>query len=508
MFRSHAVITGKVAMRMILALSLATLLGGCGLLKEFKRPTVRFKPADGDSRLVDATRRAIISVKRQVIGEDGRFVIGPNGNPVTDLVVCAEPSPDAIQATASALGLKISGKKKLEALFNLSTSTAESVASIGLRTQTIQLLRDAYYRLCEAYLNDGIDSIAYDVLQRRFQNQIIALLAVEQLTGAVKADQAALSTAAAAEAGAQAGLIAQTLESAEKELLRLQEEQGANEAKLADLKEKEPTLKDAKETADKNLEENRDSSEFEGKAKQANNNLESNVQKLKDAERQKEALKNQIERQQQHIATLITAFGEAAKATIKSSAMSSAVFQKGDTGPHPSPESEVVRAVRAITLSAINQDYEAQVCFETLRYRNNVAQFKNAVTDDSNNTFVKRCEKLMDQQAHLGEARVKVIKAHANAIKTIVEKVGKGDGNISAQDAANLILALSHAVPTVPGTAFLPRKLTIDGPSGDASRPEEEGQRAKPNGQQSSSGNASRTKGEVQGAKPDGQLTK
>ena len=32
------------------------------------------------------------------------------------------------------------------------SSTSESVASIGLRTQTIQLLRDAYYRLCEAFL--------------------------------------------------------------------------------------------------------------------------------------------------------------------------------------------------------------------------------------------------------------------------------------------------------------------------------------------------------------------
>ena len=162
---------------------------------------------------------------------------------MTDLVVCTEPSPDARRRRLRALAGGASKKgvdEGLEALLNFSGSTAESAASIALRTQTIQLLRDAYFRLCEAYLNDGLDAIAYDVLQRRFQSQIVALLAVEQLTGAVKAQQVAFNTSAAADAGSQAALIARMLEDAEKELSQLEKKRDKNSAELKRL-EKDKT---------------------------------------------------------------------------------------------------------------------------------------------------------------------------------------------------------------------------------------------------------------------------
>ena len=191
-------------MRAVLILSLVVTLTACNTAEQ-KSINFKFSPTDGDSRLIDAKQRAIISVKRHVLTANGQQVQGLDGNPVTDLIVCTEPSPDALQATAAALAGSNSSESVLHVL-NLAISSSESVASIGLRTQTIQLLRDAYFRLCEAFLNDGIDSIAYDVLQRRFQNQIIALLAVEQLTGTVKASQAAVNSSATSDAGAKAGL--------------------------------------------------------------------------------------------------------------------------------------------------------------------------------------------------------------------------------------------------------------------------------------------------------------
>ena len=459
-------------MRVFLVLSLVVVLSACSA--EYKSIQVEFDPTDGESILIDAKQRAIISVTRDVLTADGQQVRGIDGKPVTDLAVCAEPSPDALQATAVALAGSRSSES-LKNLLNLSASSSESAASIGLRTQSIQLLRDAYFRLCEAFLNDGIDSIAYDVLHRRFQNQIIALLAVEQLTGTVKADQAALNTSAAGDAGAKAGLIAQTLEIAEEDLLRLQKAQDANATELSQLNEKKNLLKAEHDTAFKNLNKDENSkvnSDLQQKEKQAKNNLESNNNGIKDAERRKTRLEGQIERRNQHIVTLIEAFGEAAKATITSNASGFSMLGGRDTTSNPSHTSDVVDAVRAITLSAINQDYEVQVCFESLRYRNNVDQFKNNLNSKflkfysvnekplSENIFLKHCKELFDQHARLRRARANLIEAHARAISRIVDNVGDGSGN-SVNDAAKLILVLSQAAPTEPGVSFLKRKFDI-----------------------------------------------
>ena len=471
-----------MAMRMISIISLAALLGGCALLPaNWTTTAIPFKPSHGKSRLIEADLRAIISAKRGVKGSDGFPKIGPNGKPVTDLAICAEPSPDALKATAKALGAKLSDKEGLQALFN--ASTAQSVASIGLRTQTIQLLRDAYYRLCEAYLNDGIDAIAYDVLQRRFQSQIIAFLAVEQLTGAVKADQVALTTAAAGQASTQAELIAEALKGAEKELPQLQEEQAKNEIKLAELKEKGEQLKTAKEAAEKKVKENKDKEQADGlqaKATQAKTDFDLNAKEIEAAERRKTILKGQIEGKQQQIKTWTEAIGEAAKGTIKTSASGAATFQGGDNDTNRSPASIAVDAVRAITLNAINQDYETQVCFETLRARNNVDQFKNEVNrvfegGNSSDTaavefkknligediFANHCKELLKEQVALRAARARVVDMYAWAVEHLVAKIGKGDKQIAAQDAAVLFHALSEAVSIEPGAAFLARDFNL-----------------------------------------------
>ena len=472
-------------MRALFILSLTIFLGSCSPA-EWNSINRQFNPTDGDSRLIDAKQRAIIAVTRDVINANGKQVEGMDGKPVTVLAVCAEPSPDALQATATALAGEGSGDA-LRAVLNLSGFSSESAASIGLRTQTIQLLRDAYFRLCEAYLNDGIDSIAYDVLQRRFQNQIVALLAVEQLTGVVKADQVSLNTSAAGNAGAQAQLIAQILEAAEEDLLRLQGAQDHNATELAQLKEQEIELENIKQSADDDSNENDETKRntaLQSTAAQAKNNYETNANEIKAAERRKLTLEGQIERKNQQIATLIEAFGEAARATITSNATGMATLGGGDTVSNASHISEVVNAVRAITLNAINQDYEAQVCFEALRYRNNVSRFKNYVNeasqgiteqaglesiekysstvDGSAMVFTEYCKDLFEQQVELRRMRAELARTHGTAIGTLINKVvGQSNGSISSDDAIKLILTLSHSTPTEPGVAFLKRQINI-----------------------------------------------
>jgi len=108
--------------------------------------------------------------------------------------ICAEPSPDALSAVSSALSL--AAKSKDGKTGTVSNSFTEAVANIGLRTQSIQLMRDALYRVCEAYYSRALNSAQLDELHKRYQDVLVGLLAIEQLTGAVAAKQAILTGAA------------------------------------------------------------------------------------------------------------------------------------------------------------------------------------------------------------------------------------------------------------------------------------------------------------------------
>ena len=96
------------------------------------------------------------------------------------MVLCAEPSPDALSATSGAGNAGYGGA-------TLGVQVATTAAYVGLRTQTIQLLRDAMYRLCEATLNEQISKGQYMELFKALEDDMITLLAIEQLTGAVRA---------------------------------------------------------------------------------------------------------------------------------------------------------------------------------------------------------------------------------------------------------------------------------------------------------------------------------
>jgi hypothetical protein len=57
------------------------------------------------------------------------------------------------------------------------------VASIAMRTQTIQLLRDGLYRACEAYMNGAIDQHQYNVLLLNIDRLMVTLLGVDGIAG-------------------------------------------------------------------------------------------------------------------------------------------------------------------------------------------------------------------------------------------------------------------------------------------------------------------------------------
>lgn len=131
---------------------------------------------EGDERpsvLIDAKQRAIISTDRS---------IGDVSDPVR--VFCAEPSPDALSAISSsfATSLSVGLTGQGEGSAALGAALTEAAAEIGKRNATIQILRDGFYRLCEASVNDSLRSVHYNLHANKLLSSMVALLAIEQLT--------------------------------------------------------------------------------------------------------------------------------------------------------------------------------------------------------------------------------------------------------------------------------------------------------------------------------------
>ncbi len=151
---------------------LAVGLAGCADLTTYNNVRSTEPPAGGVTvTYVDAKQRAVFTSKSKDATGYAR--------------TCAEPSPDALSAIAASQNL---GTKDISEAFNLS----EGAGSIGLRTASIQLMRDEMYRACEMYLSGAISESTWMSMHRRSQSLMVAVLAIEQLTGTVKAQQIAL----------------------------------------------------------------------------------------------------------------------------------------------------------------------------------------------------------------------------------------------------------------------------------------------------------------------------
>lgn len=160
-----------------------------------------FDISKGESPMVDIRQRAVlVSPKNKSTTEkfdkDGKLT--EKTSLEKGMFVCAEPSPDAMASLAYELAAK--GGVPEKASGELAFAMHDSAAFTGIRTQSIQLLRDFGYRLCESHLSGAITSAQYDLLMRRFQKNTVALLAIEQLTGTVKSPPVVLTSSGKAEA--------------------------------------------------------------------------------------------------------------------------------------------------------------------------------------------------------------------------------------------------------------------------------------------------------------------
>ena len=165
---------------------------------------------------------------------------------------CAEPSPDAFRSYAKSLGL--GAKFGENAAGSLSSAELSNAASIGLRTQSITLMRDILYRMCEAFNNGALGEVMAATLLGRSQDLVAVVLAIEQLTGTVAANQVVLTGTAGADAGTGLDDYKQLLNSAKQiEKARKQEMEDAKEKRDDRKKALDNANKDDRDRAEKHL---------------------------------------------------------------------------------------------------------------------------------------------------------------------------------------------------------------------------------------------------------------
>ena len=203
-------------MRALIMLIVAVLLPGCSWLTTYNNK--ESSVGGSDLFFVDAKQRAVIvahDLKAAAGSKAARF--------------CAEPSPDALSSIAANQGLNFSreGKSDLGVNFGL----AEAAGFIGLRTQSIQLMRDALYRLCEAYVSGAISDEAYETMNRRFQSSMVAIAAIEQLTGAIAAPSIVLT-------GKTESTVGEKFVEVTDKVIKAREDVGKAESAVADATQK------------------------------------------------------------------------------------------------------------------------------------------------------------------------------------------------------------------------------------------------------------------------------
>ena len=209
----------------LLAVGISLIFAGCANINSISRTTSL--PGGGLAVHMDAKQRAIIA---KDFG-----------------AVCAEPSPDALSAYASSLGAGLAVPSKGSA--SIAQALTETSASIGLRTQSITLMRDALYRICEAYYSKAINGAQVAALLARSQDLSLAVLAVEQLTGTVAARQVGLAGTSGATASSNLAHLQSLLDNVRNDEQRkidaLKVANDDRDAKKAALEEKKTALSSA-----------------------------------------------------------------------------------------------------------------------------------------------------------------------------------------------------------------------------------------------------------------------
>jgi hypothetical protein len=318
-----------------------------------------------------------------MVGKDGTY--------------CAEASPDAMAAYAAALAGSAAAQGYGSG--SMSNASQSSIASIGLRTQSITLMRDALYRLCEAGANGQVSKISAMQLMARSQDLTAVVVAVEQLTGATAAAQAMLTGTAGANAAATEISGEGQIEAAEKNLTNKQEATVKLRGKLAEKKAEVQQLGVASGEAKRKAQEAPDDpadvkQTLTAEADEAD-------RKHIAAQQEQKLLEGQLERAEKAEKRAEEIVEKAASAGSSADSQTSAsTSSEGEFAENPSREklndassAAIAKSVEAMVTTVLNKDYTGADCMVLLT---NITTVKvdpdhAALLDNT----LKQCERLL-----------------------------------------------------------------------------------------------------------------
>lgn len=128
---------------------------------------------------VDRGTSRVLAPDQRVLITKTVAIKGKHGETETVRMVCAEPSPDAI----SARGASIAGAGTAIGSANVAASiSAEAAAAIGLRTASVNLIRDLGYRICEATMNGVLGRGEYERILAGTPAVAVGVFAIDGLT--------------------------------------------------------------------------------------------------------------------------------------------------------------------------------------------------------------------------------------------------------------------------------------------------------------------------------------
>ncbi len=410
--RIHAYVFGLFGF--VLTLS----LNGCANLNSIHRSDTLSSndTTEAHLTLIDAKQRAILSGTRY----DPK--IASFGSATEALYArfktfCAEPSPDALSAYAAALSgsgsfqPSAAGAAAIKGL--ISAAFGEQSGSIGLRTQSITLLRDSMFRTCESYMNRALNEHQVNVLHRRFQSLMVALLGIEQLTGPLAAAQLALKNSAQTGFSGDPVKQAEALQSAYTRLDSLKKDQTAAQTKL---EEDNRLLAEAQKKFDDYVtskggtvtNDEKTTKETELKLPTLRANKAKSEQALAD-------LKTAVSQQSQVIALLVNS-ASPSHANIAGDAE----YSRSDRQPVPS--TDITKVAEAITEIVKSTQLSNFVSDECLAYFG--ATSASLAHMNTNNSLEEVCERLFEEmssyyavQRDLTKATTGVITAEEEVIK-------------------------------------------------------------------------------------------
>lgn len=390
--------------------------------------------AKSKSVFIDAKQRVVTYIPATTV----HYIKNKDGSNTTttqtSMRVCAEPSPDALTAIATSANGGLSAGDKFN--FNAAFSRAETAASIGLRTQSIQLMRDVLYRMCEEYQSGALTPAGVETLQRRYQSSMVTILAIEQLTGVVRPPPVILGSETSRGGAAAASDILGQVSSAKKSLSTAQDK--VAEAKV----NKETTqsaldglLKDGGEVAPEKMSVERKAKWQE--LKDANEKALSDLSAASDAQTARE----------DDLADAKTAL--AALGAGDSAASATGEFQQGESDRNSVETAQVAAAVQEIVSDTLNLGFLREACATMFVA---MIEGRSAVEVTSNDSLSK--DNFADICIKYGQTTADMAKASVTRQDAISDLIAKIDPkNTNSAEVLKIVLGMASTATSTTTTS-------------------------------------------------------